>query len=293
MDEQGSKIENEEKKLLEIEAKLAKIEQEKLNLESQKNQVLARKGGMENELLVMKIKQEDLEQTLIDYDDILERYRNLNIMDQLDEEWKQFEKSWKKWKPFEMVSWMAYKLETNSKYLNFGVTDHNHIDFGDIDSTSNIDNNNIDDENDVKHEDEEKLELLEETKGNIIPGDGVNVYIDWKAIENTLIKRQLWGKYFLICDERSELEKIGLKDGNVTYYLVNAIKQLTLKTNDEMKEKSNYKCCCICYDNIVNTVILPCAHACLCNQCAGKYTQENQECPMCRSNIQDLIDIFI
>ncbi|CAF0893142.1 unnamed protein product [Adineta ricciae] len=43
--------------------------------------------------------------------------------------------------------------------------------------------------------------------------------------------------------------------------------------------------CCICLTNNSSVILLPCAHQCLCNDCATKQEDELQKCPICRQDI--------
>lgn len=247
--------------LLKIECNLAQIERMRMDLQRRKKECLAQKEAIENSLTTIENTKKDVKIILSQCDILLNTATYMNLETTRREEWKEFEASWKKWKPCEITGWMAYKLAKHSEHL----------------SCSNNDSSGRPNKKVIAQA--KKLEK--------------NIDIDWKTIENNLIQRQLCGNYLLICDEQSELEKIGLKHTNVITFLANAIKQLTLTKKNEINQQQNYKCCCICYDNIINTVILPCSHACLCKQCADGYTQKTQQCPICRKSIKSVVKFFI
>uniref|UniRef100_A0A1I7Z3Z0 Neuralized n=1 Tax=Steinernema glaseri TaxID=37863 RepID=A0A1I7Z3Z0_9BILA len=50
--------------------------------------------------------------------------------------------------------------------------------------------------------------------------------------------------------------------------------------------------CIICMSNQVNTVIYRCGHMCLCFSCAQTVLSRSRKCPMCRSDITDIIRCF-
>ena len=53
--------------------------------------------------------------------------------------------------------------------------------------------------------------------------------------------------------------------------------------------------CVVCSTNKKCMLLRPCNHACLCNDCTDTLRRENQlnECPMCRSQIYNIEQIFI
>ncbi|KAK0396779.1 hypothetical protein QR680_001850 [Steinernema hermaphroditum] len=50
--------------------------------------------------------------------------------------------------------------------------------------------------------------------------------------------------------------------------------------------------CIICMNGPVNTVIYRCGHMCLCTECAETVLSRSRKCPMCRSDITDIIRCF-
>jgi len=53
----------------------------------------------------------------------------------------------------------------------------------------------------------------------------------------------------------------------------------------------NERLCVICLSNERNVVFIPCNHMCTCIDCGS--IQSIQTCPICRSNIQDKLCIFV
>lgn len=62
--------------------------------------------------------------------------------------------------------------------------------------------------------------------------------------------------------------------------------------------KEAEKCCKICFDKKIKTVIIPCGHACLCISCArnlglGKKLSDKTLCPICRNPFTMINKLFI
>jgi hypothetical protein len=53
-------------------------------------------------------------------------------------------------------------------------------------------------------------------------------------------------------------------------------------------ETSIEHACKICFDAEVDVILLPCAHLCICNQCAPCLTV----CPICRTRIVEAKRVF-
>lgn len=47
--------------------------------------------------------------------------------------------------------------------------------------------------------------------------------------------------------------------------------------------------CVVCMENLKNTLLLPCAHACVCTDCSDSIDQ----CPLCRTDVEKRMKIFI
>jgi len=63
---------------------------------------------------------------------------------------------------------------------------------------------------------------------------------------------------------------------------------------DESSQVNKKLECKICYDAQVNTVLLPCGHACCCEDCSVKvkYATLDSKCPICRARIQSISMLF-
>lgn len=71
----------------------------------------------------------------------------------------------------------------------------------------------------------------------------------------------------------------------------NMINQLRLELEHE-KDKSR---CCICQDSIKDTILMPCRHFCVCNDCWGDVVRASGLstcCPLCRKSVTNSIKIF-
>lgn len=54
-------------------------------------------------------------------------------------------------------------------------------------------------------------------------------------------------------------------------------------------ESSGDKECLICLSETKDTLIMPCAHLCICGECGKSLIKAKQTCPVCRGNIGSLI----
>jgi len=65
----------------------------------------------------------------------------------------------------------------------------------------------------------------------------------------------------------------------------------TLNLYDQVTKKLE---CKICFDAQVNTVLLPCGHACCCEDCSVKvkFATLDSKCPICRGRIQNISMLF-
>jgi len=63
--------------------------------------------------------------------------------------------------------------------------------------------------------------------------------------------------------------------------------------DDEESYKNKLECK-ICFDATVNTVLLPCGHACCCRDCSVrlKFATWDSKCPICRARIQNISILF-
>jgi len=61
----------------------------------------------------------------------------------------------------------------------------------------------------------------------------------------------------------------------------------------ELKEtERKLNVCAVDLENPVNTVFLPCKHACACKGCAERLLKEKSRCPMCQGKIEAMHELF-
>lgn len=63
------------------------------------------------------------------------------------------------------------------------------------------------------------------------------------------------------------------------------------KAEEEAHAKSEQRLCVVCLQREKNTVLRPCGHACCCSECARR--EELARCPICRSEISWVLDIYL
>ncbi|EFA75289.1 RING Zn finger-containing protein [Heterostelium album PN500] len=84
-------------------------------------------------------------------------------------------------------------------------------------------------------------------------------------------------------DRLEEIHHKGLKAVGMAKQ--NLLTQQLLKLQ---KEKEESQICLVCADRSINTILLPCKHRCLCDQCSNNLSS----CPLCRSVISDKIKYY-
>jgi hypothetical protein len=75
------------------------------------------------------------------------------------------------------------------------------------------------------------------------------------------------------------------------------------KTDDEGKEgkegeavqctDEDKQLCAVCMFSCVDTVLVPCGHACLCRRCAKRVQWTYGKCPICRVPIQRILKLYL
>jgi hypothetical protein len=50
--------------------------------------------------------------------------------------------------------------------------------------------------------------------------------------------------------------------------------------------------CCICLENLSNYALVPCGHKCVCEEDAQKLLIDSDVCPVCRSHIDNILEVF-
>lgn len=58
--------------------------------------------------------------------------------------------------------------------------------------------------------------------------------------------------------------------------------------NKRLKEAEEGEDCCICMSKAATIMLAPCSHQCVCDECAPRFMQEKQECPLCREVVEDI-----
>lgn len=66
------------------------------------------------------------------------------------------------------------------------------------------------------------------------------------------------------------------------------VQNVEIKEEQPEEKKSNNKDCCVCADELSNTLLEPCNHLCVCESCSTRLML----CPICRSNIENKKTIF-
>ena len=64
---------------------------------------------------------------------------------------------------------------------------------------------------------------------------------------------------------------------NKKYIMVKHVYGLNNSDKDSIDSK-----CIVCFDNDKNTIINPCNHMCLCEECSKDYIKNSTICPICR-----------
>jgi len=57
-------------------------------------------------------------------------------------------------------------------------------------------------------------------------------------------------------------------------------------------EDTSRQLCVVCYTNCVDTVMVPCGHACMCHGCAKRVKETSGKCPICRRRIENINTII-
>ena len=60
---------------------------------------------------------------------------------------------------------------------------------------------------------------------------------------------------------------------------------------DPCEDKSR-QLCVVCMTNCVDTVMVPCGHACMCHGCAKRVKETSGKCPICRRLIENINTII-
>ena len=298
---------------------LNKINQQLKILLNKKKELTSNIDILQSTLLLIQKDANSFCETMNKCDNIVERKNKLWKSKQFVSKWDEFERNWIDWDYQEIVIWLKkivlFRFEETSEKEKEKEQEQKEQNNGDNEdskekkkddsksSINSINNNNNNNNNSRMGKIKERNNILE-TK------------IDWNLIEHNLKRRELSGNYLLACTD-SELKKLGFNNVKNRFIVLNAIQQLTTKyekqetpkspnhnnnsnsNNKKNKMASNKRdsiddrnVCCICLSNKLNTICIPCGHACMCKGCSKKYNN-NDGCPICRKKINNVFDMFI
>lgn len=85
--------------------------------------------------------------------------------------------------------------------------------------------------------------------------------------------------------KNSDIEKISTKLNSLRSIIVTGLNEI-VKPEDTAK-----KMCPICFENEINTVLVPCGHT-YCKPCSDMDRTRNAKCPQCRSQINARVKLF-
>ena len=121
------------------------------------------------------------------------------------------------------------------------------------------------DDNDIYYQ---NLSVLENNKGDPINfGEGI-IDENYLAIENLLIKSDLYKENFDINNNNNNINNIN--------------------ENDIVVKKKN-KLCMICHCDYKESIFYPCGHRCACYKCATIFFEVYKKCPKCNEDAQTII----
>jgi hypothetical protein len=63
------------------------------------------------------------------------------------------------------------------------------------------------------------------------------------------------------------------------------------KLKNKIKNNKRKKACVICYEKLQRVILVPCQHSDFCNKCIQKILDRNPICPLCRSDVEDVIKL--
>ncbi|TPX56643.1 hypothetical protein PhCBS80983_g04363 [Powellomyces hirtus] len=110
------------------------------------------------------------------------------------------------------------------------------------------------------------------------------------------ITRSLAAMGFSLCDIAAAVRDV---EGTVTMDL--ALDRLVKQSKAELETPpvlvettDDSQTCCVCFDGVIKTVLIPCGHTILCLVCATKITRKpvKSKCPKCRGEIAQFVETF-
>jgi len=63
-----------------------------------------------------------------------------------------------------------------------------------------------------------------------------------------------------------------------------------VKEDPPKQDDEDESVCVVCWENLINTVCIPCGHLALCIECSPTF--ENKECPICRAKLLQIIKTY-
>jgi len=118
-------------------------------------------------------------------------------------------------------------------------------------------------------------------------------FMIYKSINKYIIKYLLIDKNLTISSEgascilrgyngmnRLDQYKIFVETKRTSYLLQKRISEyISYYNNNPIIYSGEDNSCCICFENVINGVLRPCNHACLCNDCLNN--MKKKQCPIC------------
>ena len=80
---------------------------------------------------------------------------------------------------------------------------------------------------------------------------------------------------------------------NRIYELEEQTKTLITRNKRQSDVANEGYLCSVCMKSRRDTVFLPCKHAQFCNECSNKWIETNNTCPICRTQVECILDIII
>ena len=215
-------------------------------------------------------------------------------------QWKIREQNWLNWNYKDICLWFKYILLIKSSNIE-NNNRLNEMDSKQNDSNSNSESDSGSDSESCSDSDDSDGPDCQENRSRF--SNEISVNINWDKIENTLKQRNLKGKYLKCIDDREELFEMGFENKKDQKELINEIRRLKKlakiqkqkkkreKMNQNERNKNKNKNgdtvseCKICRKNVVNTILIPCTHAFMCQECCQKAIETDTRCPICRAQV--------
>ena len=106
--------------------------------------------------------------------------------------------------------------------------------------------------------------------------------VDWHAVETVLHVGSYDGLDLGRINSDQKLKKLKFNNQKHRHMIMTAIDNLLgKKRNDEVVDA---RLCKVCVTNEINIVLLPCNHACICQQCYDRLSAP-RKCPLCRKPV--------